>query len=89
MIGVDQRGVAEKVAMLVPGYMPMGTSGMSSMHAMQGPKNTTPMMAGKGPFGMMEMGGMFALVKIREGITSYDDPGWYRHPDGTVAKKIS
>ena len=23
--------------------------------------------------------------KIREGVTSYEDPGWYKHPEGTVA----
>jgi hypothetical protein len=31
------------------------------------------------------MGGMFTVIKIRDGITSYEDPGWYKHPDGTVA----
>jgi hypothetical protein len=31
------------------------------------------------------MGGMFTIIKIREGITSYEDPSWYKHPDGTVA----
>jgi len=31
------------------------------------------------------MGGMFTVLKIREGITSYEDPGWYKHPEGTVA----
>ena len=88
MLGVDQRGVAEKVALLVPGYMPMGTTGMSDMHEMSGPPNTIPMMAGEGPFGPMEMGGMFTVVKVRDGITSYDDPGWYQHPPGTVAGPV-
>jgi hypothetical protein len=31
------------------------------------------------------MGGMFTVLKIPEGITSYDDPSWYEHPAGTVA----
>ena len=26
------------------------------------------------------MGGMFTVLKVRDGITSYDDPGWYKHP---------
>jgi len=43
------------------------------------------MMGGPGPFDYIAMGGMFTVIKIREGITSYDDPGWYRHPEGTVA----
>jgi len=28
---------------------------------------------------------MFTVLKIREGIPSYEDPGWYKHPEGTVA----
>jgi len=33
------------------------------------------------------MGGMFSVVKVREGLTrnDYKDPGWYKHPAGTVA----
>ncbi len=33
------------------------------------------------------MGGMFTVVKIREGLAKndYTDPGWYKHPRGTVA----
>jgi hypothetical protein len=33
------------------------------------------------------MGGMFSVVKVREGLArnDYKDPGWYRHPPGTVA----
>jgi manganese oxidase len=41
---------------------------------------------GEGPFGSIFMGGMFTILKIREGLKSYDeDPGWYEHPAGTVA----
>jgi len=53
------------------------------------PKNTLPMMTGKGPFGNIEMGGMFTVLKVRENITNYDDPGWYRNPEGTVAWRIA
>lgn len=33
------------------------------------------------------MGGMFTVIKIREGLArnDYTDPGWYKHPQGTVA----
>jgi hypothetical protein len=33
------------------------------------------------------MGGMFSVVKVREGLASgdYKDPGWYQNPPGTVA----
>ena len=91
VIGMDQSGIAEKIGKLVPGYMPMGETGMAehARHAqhMKGVRNTLPMMTGEGPFGPIEMGGMFTVVKIREGITSYEDPGWYEHPEGTVAWK--
>ena len=87
MIGVDHRGVAEKIGRLVPDYMVMGEKGGSMAHEMPLPDNTLPMMTGTGPFGPMEMGGMFTVVKIREGLArdDYSDPGWYRHPPGTVA----
>ncbi len=31
---------------------------------------------------------MFTVPKAREGITSYEDPGWYKHPEGTTARKV-
>jgi hypothetical protein len=47
------------------------------------------MMMGKGPFGNIEMGGMFTVVKVRDQLQSYDkDPGWYDHPKGTVAYRL-
>jgi manganese oxidase len=49
------------------------------------PRNSTPMVGGQGPFDYITMGGLFTVLKVREGITSYDDPGWYQHPQGTVA----
>ncbi|HHT9114167.1 MAG: copper oxidase [Planctomycetes bacterium] len=91
MIGVKQSGVDRKVQNLLPDYMAMGESGMSEMAAMNMPlpRNTLPMMTGKGPFGPLEMGGMFTVLKVREGITCYDDPGWYQHPEGTVAWRVA
>jgi hypothetical protein len=35
--------------------------------------------------GNIEMGGMFTVLKVRDGISTYDDPGWYRFPGGSVA----
>jgi len=92
LIGVDHRGVAEKINDLIPGYMVMGDKG-GSMGDMQMPlpENTLPMMTGRGPFGNLEMGGMFTVLKVREGLArgDYRDPGWYRHPAGTVAREWS
>jgi hypothetical protein len=89
MIGVDQRGVAEKINKLLPDYMVMGERGMAEMGGMEMPlpDNTLPMMSGQGPFGPLEMGGMFTVVKIREGLArgDYKDPGWYKHPKGSAA----
>ena len=93
VIGVDQSELQRKLDALTPGSMAMGTSGMAehAMHAAHmggGLPNTLPMMTGQGPFGPIEMGGMFTVVKIREGLESYDDPGWYDYPAGTVASKV-
>ena len=89
MIGVDHRGVAERIARLVPDYMVMGDKGMAEMGSMEMPlpDNTLPMMTGTGPFGPMEMGGMFSVVKVRGDLKpgDYKDPGPYTHPPGTVA----
>jgi hypothetical protein len=61
------------------------------MGMLQGPANTLPMMAGKGPFGPLEMGGMFTVVKVRDHLAKGDfsDPGWYDNPPGTVATRVS
>jgi hypothetical protein len=87
LIGTNQKDVSDKIGGLIPGYMAMNSDGMHEMSTMHmgGPKNTLPMMTGEGQFGPIGMGGMFTVLKIREGITSYEDPGWYQNPPGTVA----
>src|SRR6266566_3527446 len=52
--------------------------------------HTLPMMTGFGQFGPIEMGGMFTLMKVREGLgaNDYGDPGPYRNPEGTVAHEV-
>jgi manganese oxidase len=94
MIGVRQSAAAKRVAKLLPDYMymPMGEQGMAEMqdmaaHGMTPPENTLPMMTGEGPFGPIEMGGMFTTVKVRRDVApgDYTDPGWFEHPEGTVA----
>ena len=91
MIGVKHAEVARKIARLVPDYMAMGERGMAEMGEMEMPlpDNTLPMMTGQGPFGALEMGGMFTTVKVREGLArgDYGDPGWYRHPPGSVSRE--
>lgn len=89
MIGVDHQGITQKISRLIPDYMVMGERGMADMAEMEMPlpDNTIPMMTGAGPFGSVEMGGMFSVLKVRKNQKAgdYSDPGWYPHPAGTVA----
>ena len=89
MIGVDHRGVVREINKLIPDYMVMAERGMADMTEMEMPipDNTARMMGGEGPFGSVEMGGMFSVIKVRSGQKpgDYADPGWYRHPPGTNA----
>jgi len=91
-IGVQKRDLARTIGRLVPDYMPMGSQGMAEMGDMEMPMpaNTLPMMTGFGQFGPIEMGGMFSVVKVREGLSAsdYKDPGWFKHPPGTVAYEV-
>jgi FtsP/CotA-like multicopper oxidase with cupredoxin domain len=90
MIGVDQGSVAEKITRLVPDYMVMGDRGMADMGEMEMPlpDNTLPMMTGSGPYGPLEMGGMFTVFKVRDDQKAgdYTIPGWYTQPRGTQAR---
>lgn len=89
LIGVDHTGIAGRIGSLIPDYMTMGERGMADMAEMEMPipDNTAPMMTGTGPFGSVEMGGMFTVLKVRadQPRNDYKDPGWYKHPEGTVA----
>ncbi len=89
MIGVDHREVVRQITDVVPDYMVMGERGMADMAemAMPLPDNTAPMMTGEGPFGSVEMGGMFTVLKVRadQKRGDYSNPGWFRHPAGAVA----
>jgi hypothetical protein len=89
LIGVQHGDLAKKINQLIPDYMTMGENGMAEMSTMEMPlpDNTIPMMTGDGPFGGVEMGGMFSVVKVRKDQKpgDYKDPGWYQHPPGTVA----
>ena len=89
MIGVDHRSVAKKINQLIPDYMVMGERGMADMSEMEMPlpDNTAPMMTGEGPYGSVEMGGMFSVLKVRKDQKpgDYQNPGWFKPPAGTVA----
>jgi hypothetical protein len=91
LFGVDTGTVPQKLSELVPGAMVMGQTGMGEMseHQMSKPRNSIPMQGGVGPYGVIDMGGMFTIIKVRDDYNGGPDPGWYRAPRGTVAWKAS
>lgn len=103
MIGVNPDGLDELVTPLLPEYMTMGQDGMGEhgIHIEKGhmrpPDNSIPMVGGMGPFDYITMGGMFTILKVRESLPEAsrndpewnEDPGWFEHPNGTVASKAS
>jgi manganese oxidase len=94
MVGVNAEGLDQKVRPLLPSYMTMGHTGMDMgkmAEVMPYPRNTISMKGITGPFGdYISMGGLMTILKVRDQLTSYDgDPGWYRHPAGTVALKTT
>ena len=89
LVGADVRGLDQKISTMVPGYMTMGQTGMGDMSGMELPRNAISMRGGPGPFGTIDMGGMFTILKIRERLTGDKDPGWYQNPKGTVAAEAT
>ncbi len=88
MIGVKPSQLGAKSDRLLPGYMSMGETGMGDMAdmSMAVPKNSIPMLGGHGKHDVITMGGMFTILKVRDGLKSYADPGWYDAPKGTLAE---
>jgi hypothetical protein len=94
MVGMNPKGLEEKIRPLLPSYMTMGQTGMDMgkmAEVMPYPPNTISMKGATGPFGdYLSMGGLFTILKVRDQLKSYDeDPGWYQHPAGTVALKAT
>lgn len=89
MMNVDQSGIVGSIEELLPGYMPMGETGMYEMAEMNMPlpPNTLKMGGTPGPYGPIDMGGMFTVIKVRDHVPpGYADPGWYKMPPGTQAR---
>ena len=90
MIGADAAKLQTAIAKAAPDAMVMGTTGMGDMgeHAahMEMPENTIAMAPVKGPHDLITMGGMFAILKVRDDLAGTDDPGWYRQPRGTASR---
>ena len=92
LIGVDHRGLVKPLQRVNPDYMVMGERGMADMGEMEMelPTNTFPMMTGTGPYGPIEMGGMFTTLKVRadQKAGDYSDPGWYQQPPNARARLV-
>jgi FtsP/CotA-like multicopper oxidase with cupredoxin domain len=88
MLGANTRALDHQMRGLVPHFMSMGQTGMGDMSDMRMPvpQNSLPMRGGPGPFGSIDMGGMFTVLKVRENPDHADPNGWYEHPSGTVAE---
>jgi FtsP/CotA-like multicopper oxidase with cupredoxin domain len=92
LIGVDHRGLVKPLQRVNPDFMVMGERGMADMGEMEMelPDNTFPMMTGTGPYGPIEMGGMFTTLKVRadQKAGDYRDPGWYQQPPLTQSRPV-
>lgn len=101
LTGINKQRIEKGIKQFYPNFMGlMNINGMGDMFEMYGtnemmdmgqkmkyPPNLSPI-GSPGPFGVIEMGGMFTIFKVRDNLTSYVDPGWYQHPPGTVAEAV-
>ncbi|MGA8165053.1 MAG: copper oxidase [Waddliaceae bacterium] len=87
MLGVDVGDLDEKIRQLIPGYKTLGTTGMHDMteSGLPIPPNSIPMLGFDGQFGNTVLGGMANILRVREHIDTYEDPGPYQFPEGSVA----
>lgn len=84
LIGADGQALSEAIAPALPGTMVMGTNGMGDhgkhigMGHMAVPQNSTPMVGARGPMGYITMGGMFTILKVRDGVDEDTGDSWYQ-----------
>lgn len=104
LTGVNIEGLDGKIKEFFPNFIGlMGNNGMGAMFEMYGskesqmhgknmhsiniPPNLSPI-GSPGPFGVIELSGMFSVFKVRDDLVSYNDPGWYQQPPGTAVQKV-
>jgi hypothetical protein len=91
LVGADPAHIDRRVQKLVPGYMTMGHDGLGALAEMNmpAPAISLPMRGTPGPYGVIDMGGMFTILKVREHPDAEDGSGWYHPPPGTLADLAS
>ncbi len=89
LLGVDPSLFDEKLGAVLPTFADMGKGTATNAADDTLPKNSLPMVGGQAGFGYVTMGGMVTVLKVRDGLTDYADPGHYAHPAGTVASLAS
>jgi FtsP/CotA-like multicopper oxidase with cupredoxin domain len=87
LVGADTKALDARMDRILPDYMTMGTTGMGNMGEMKMPipANSLPMRGAPGPFGYIDMGGMFTLLKVRDNPADPEAQGFYKYPTGSVA----
>jgi manganese oxidase len=91
MLGMKPDDFDKRMRKVVRGYMTMGHQGMAEMAKMKMdvPDNSIAMVGTPGKHDYIDMGGMFTVLKVRDGIRSYEDPGWYDGPAESQARLAS
>lgn len=98
LLEIDTKGIDERIRKFYPNFTGlMNVNGMDEMFVMhaghdhhqmaQNRLNISPM-SNPGPFGAIEMAGMFTILKVRENLIEGENPGWYQNPPGTVAEAV-
>jgi FtsP/CotA-like multicopper oxidase with cupredoxin domain len=85
LVGIDSSKLDEKVRRVLPQYMTMGTTGMGEDMEMPVPRNSVAMRNTRAKHDIMTMGGMATVLKVRDHLSGYGDPGWYDAPSGTTS----
>jgi len=91
MMGVEMGDLDQRIAELIPGYKTLGRTGMMDMtkSGLPIPENSIPMLGFDGQFGPTVLGGMANILRVRKDITTYENPGPYHFPKGSVAAPAS
>ncbi len=89
-IFTGMKALEKRIQHFVPGFHAMGDKGLGTMFSPEHwnmPKPPNFLNWGNpGPYSIIELAGMFTIVKVRDELTSYDDPGWYDQPKGTQVR---